>query len=197
VAGDFAAIYAAEPDSQNYDCLVRNVVDNGLTGLVLPDRVAITASPGPVRLYRGKQSGGHTVVPDVGAGFSRPDDTIDVEGISLDAWVDRLGIDLRLVTFVKVDCQGAEPQVLAGAARVLSHPHIAWQLEVSPDLLEAAGSSVRDLLQQLGARFTHVIDLSGRAPGDRVQPIEKAAEALGYLTAPGHTDLLVFSAADP
>jgi hypothetical protein len=160
-----------------------------------------------VRLYRGKHSGGHTIVPDVGSAFlahrsaereggSRPDDTDEVDGIPLDAWVDRLGIDLRLVTFVKVDTQGAEPQVLAGAARVLACRHIAWQLEVSPDLLEAAGSSVRDLLLQLRASFTHFIDLSGRAPGDRVRRMEDAPEALAYLTAPGHTDVLVFRAGD-
>jgi FkbM family methyltransferase len=194
IAGDVTAVYCAEPDPLNYACLMRNVIENRLVGLVLPDQVAITGAPGPVRLFQGKQSGGHTLIPAVGAGFAQAGagHEIEVEGITLDGWVERLGIDLRLVTFVKVDTQGAEPQVLNGAARVLAHPHIAWQLEVSPDLLEAAGSSVRDLLQRLRASFTHFIDLSGRASGDRAQPLENAAEALGYLTAPGHTDLLVF-----
>ena len=35
--GDFNYVYAAEPDPGNYACLVRNVVDNGLRGLVLPE----------------------------------------------------------------------------------------------------------------------------------------------------------------
>jgi FkbM family methyltransferase len=196
IAGDVAAVYCAEPDPVNYACLMRNVSDNGLHGLVLPDRVAITAAPGPVRLFLGKQSGAHSIVPEAGAMFANAGATgaLDVEGVTLDAWVARLGIDLRLVTFVKVDTQGAEPQVLAGAPAVLSNRHVAWQIEIAPDLLEMAGSSVRDLLQQLERSFTHLIDLSGRAPGDRVLPMSGAAEALSYLAPPGHTDVLVFNA---
>src|SRR6185436_11482148 len=42
IAGDATAVYCAEPDPLNFACLFRNVVDNGLQGLVLPDNVAIT-----------------------------------------------------------------------------------------------------------------------------------------------------------
>ena len=39
--GDFNCVYAIEPDPLNYSCLVRNIISNGVRGLVLPDRVAL------------------------------------------------------------------------------------------------------------------------------------------------------------
>ena len=38
VLGDVVAAYCAEPDPLNYACLVGNVVDNNMNGLLLPDR---------------------------------------------------------------------------------------------------------------------------------------------------------------
>jgi hypothetical protein len=48
----------------NYACLLRNVRDNGLAGLVLPDHLAIGDAEGTVRLERAKSAGGHRVLAD-------------------------------------------------------------------------------------------------------------------------------------
>lgn len=196
IAGDVTAVYCAEPDPLNFLCLYRNAVDNGLQGLVLPDQVAITRASGAVRLFRAKGSGGHRVLPDGESGSGGPHEAhvIDVEGVTLDAWVARLGVDLRLVTFVKVDTQGAEEHVLAGGERLLAQRHIAWQLEIAPDQLESAGSSLRDLVSRLEGAFTHYIDLNRCAPGERSQPISALGDSLGYLVPPAHTDVIVYNA---
>ena len=196
IAGDVTAVYCAEPDPLNFVCLYRNAVDNGLRGLVLPDQVAITGAPGAVRLFRAKGSGGHRVLFDDGSGAGEPDEAlvIDVEGLTLDAWVARLGVDLRLVTFVKVDTQGAEPRVLAGGQQVLAQRHIAWQLEIAPDLLESAGSSLRDLVSRLEGSFTHYIDLNRGASGERSQPVSALGDSLGYLQPHAQTDVVVYNA---
>ena len=190
VLGDFAYVYAAEPDPANYECLVDNVTANGLQGIVLPDRVAIGAASGEATLRRKTQIGGHHLVSTA----SRPLD-ISVPIQTLDSWAARIGIDLASVTFVKVDTQGWEAHVLRGAARLLAHNHIAWQIEFSPRMLEQAGSSSADLLELAESHFTHFIDLRARVT-PRSKPISQIREAVASLERRERrfTDLLFYNA---
>ena len=197
VLGDVTAAYCAEPDPLNYTCLVRNALDNHLDGLVLPDRVAIGSEDGVVRLERRGTAGGHTVI-DPGTRSDR--ETIEVPSLRLDTWVDRVGIDLDGLAFVKLDAQGSEVHVLRGAPRVLACRHVAWQIEVDLALLQRRGHGGRDLFDMLGAHFTHFTDLNRAAGGHRVRPIAELGAALAYLEGVRHggTDVLVYSlAGDP
>jgi hypothetical protein len=49
--------------------------------------------------------------------------------------------------------------VLRGASHLLGYRHIAWQLEIAPYLLAAAGTSTSVLYDLCADRFTHFIDL--------------------------------------
>jgi FkbM family methyltransferase len=195
ILGDVAAAYCAEPDPLNYDCLVRNVVDNGLRGLVFPDNVAIGDREGSAVLTRARYSGGHTLVE----GAVRSVDSVTVPTCSLDAWVARLGIDLDLVTFVKIDVQGWEGHVLAGASETLRRRHIAWQIEFKPDLLRGAGTNPDTLCALFRECFTHFTDLNKSAAGGRGRPIAELGEAVGYVetSESGQTDLLFFNQLGP
>ena len=190
--GDFQLAYCAEPDPGNYACLVRNVADNHLTGLVLPDRLAIGATNGTVRLLRARSAGGHRVL---GAGAEQQGDTIDVPSLTLDAWTERHAIDLHQLSFVKVDAQGSEVDVLRGAGRVLSCRHVAWQIEVEPQTLAERGLGIEDLFAALRPHFTHFFDLNRSIGGPRVRPISEAADALAYVHKEGRTDVLFFTLA--
>jgi FkbM family methyltransferase len=189
ILGDVTSAYCAEPDPLNYACLTRNVTDNNLRGLVLPDRVAVGAVTGTQRLERAKSAGGHRVL--AGSTVTKRS-TISVSVVTVDDWVARLGIDADHVTFVKIDVQGAEPQVLRGATRVLACRHIAWQIEIDPYLLQMAGSGTAELIALVTDHFTHFIDLNRNAPGERVRPVAELADALSYID--GHretrTDIL-------
>ncbi|MGE3401300.1 MAG: FkbM family methyltransferase [Vicinamibacterales bacterium] len=193
ILGDVTAAYCAEPDPLNYACLVANVVDNQLTGLVMPDRVAIGAEDGVARLERRSTAGGHTVI-DPGAATAR--ETIDVPLLTLDSWAQRVGIDPADLAFVKLDAQGSEVHVLRGAARVLAQAHVAWQIEVDFPLLARRGCSPEDLFAILRTHFTHFTDLNRHAGGARVRPVAELADALAYLSDVRHggTDVLVYSA---
>lgn len=189
--GDVVAAYCAEPDPINYECLVRSTIDNDLAGLVLPDHVAIGDRVGVARLRRSRFPGGHHLVdgdPD--------DDTIEVPLTTLDAWVRRHGIDLPLVSFIKVDVQGWEGHVLDGAAGVLAHRHIAWQMEVSPAMLRAAGTDPAAHCRRLAGLFTHFTDLNKEARGERGRPTRELVDALAYVGATpdaDQTDVLLFN----
>ena len=194
ILGDITAVYCAEPDRLNYQCLVRNVRDNHLTGLVLPDWLALAAHDGVVRLERGKSTGGHRVVD---ADVATTNTVTEVPSLTVDSWMDRLGITPEQVVFVKVDVQGSEVPVLRGATRLLAQRHVAWQIEIDLQALARGHFREDDLFQPLREHFSHFIDLSRRGVGDRVRPIGDLTDALAYLRggADGRTDLLLFSLA--
>ena len=192
ILGDAIVSYCAEPDPVSFACLARNVIDNRLRGLVLPDQTAIGDRDGSVRLLRAGGPGSFRVVPDEAAGM---DDTVDVPCATLDAWVERLQIDLDAVTFIKVDVEGFERRVVAGARRVLQCSHIAWQMEIKPTGLRAVGDDPQELYADLRRVFTHFIDLNREAPGRRLRPAEELPDALQYIEPRRKTDVLLFSGA--
>ncbi|HEV8319123.1 MAG TPA: FkbM family methyltransferase [Vicinamibacterales bacterium] len=191
ILGDARAVFCAEPDELNYRCLVANVVQNGFSGFVLPDRVAISDRTGEVVLERGKMPGSHRVVhvaPDTIEGRRR------VPSMTLDDWMAHHAIDVRGVTFIKIDTQGSEVHVLTGAAALLGVAIVAWQIEVAPRLLRLAGSDPATLYRMMKAHFTHFIDLNVDAAGPRLRSIADLDGALEYLErgeAP-QTDVVVY-----
>ena len=195
ILGDVTAAYCAEPDPLNFACLTRNLRDNGLRGLVLPDRLAVGGRTETVRFRRSKTAGGHKVVYAKRASDS---ETIDVPMITFDDWVARLCLDLDSVTFVKVDAQGSEVGVLQGAAGVLARRHIAWQIEVDPHQLQLGGTGAAELIGLVQRHFTHFIDLNRHATGVRVRPVAQLPEAIGYIdvSKAARTDILACTLAD-
>ncbi|MDA1185869.1 MAG: FkbM family methyltransferase [Acidobacteria bacterium] len=192
ILGDVVRAYCAEPDPLNYAALVRNVVDNGLRGLVLPDLAAIGSVSGRARLQHAKYAGGHRLVPD-----SADLPGIDVASWRLDDWVARMSIDPLHVAYVKVDTQGWEAHVLRGAPDLLAHQHITWQLEVSPAMLDAAGTPPPELFGICQERFSHFVDLDKRVGEPRARPTVELEQTLSYLDGTdGQTDILLFNA-DP
>ena len=193
VLGDVVAAYCAEPDPLNYACLVGNIVDNGLGGLLMPDHVAIGDREGTVTLSRGKYSGGHRVLAGAATEESKFG-MVEVPCITVDCWLRRLKVNPDAVTFVKVDVQGFEMRVLQGASDLLSRKNAVWQLEMEPALLKAAGSSLQELCEKLKQHFTWFIDMNGEASGPRARPIAEINEALAYVGSndDNKTDVLVY-----
>ena len=194
ILGDATVAYCAEPEPLNYECLVRNVRDNQLTGLVLPDRLAIGSEDGTVRLERAKSTGGHRVID---AESTSKREVLDVRVMRLDTWVDVAGIDLNQVRFVKVDVQGSELDVLRGATRVLGQKHIAWQIEIDLTILARCGVDKADLYAILQQHFTHFLDLNRHVTTPRVRSTGELPAALSYVSggSDGRTDVVVFNLA--
>jgi len=184
VLGDAELVYAAEPAPDNFACLVRTIVDNGLSGIVLPDRVAISDRDGTATLRLSESIGGHALIAGV--------EGVTVSTMWLDSWVRKLDIDVHAVRYVKMDTQGHEAHVLDGAADLLTRPGVVWELEFSPRHLQSEGREPESLIAHLQAVFTHFIDLNPYAPGDRLRPVAELREALSYLKEHAYTNLLVY-----
>jgi FkbM family methyltransferase len=176
VLGDIGVAYTAEPDPTNYRAFVRTLVTNSLTGLVYPDHCGIGDIDGEIALRRSKYIGGHAVRPGGDSAL-----TIRVPCRRLDSWLSSRHVDLEAVSFIKVDVQGWETRVLQGAPGALAKRHIAWQIEVEPQQLAAAGSSLSELLAIVEGHFAQFVDLHPEATGARMRPIADLASSLGYL----------------
>jgi FkbM family methyltransferase len=187
ILGDVSAAYCAEPDALNHACLVANAVRNGLAGLVLPDRVAISDREGTAHLYQARKPGGHTLMPP-------SDRTVPVPVTTLDRWIDGHRIRPCDVSFVKLDAQGSEAAILRGAPALRARRNLYWQVEIDYNQMRVHGVDPRDLFSLFAHTGTHFTDLNRHATTPRVQPIAAIAESTAYLhETGGHTDALLFT----
>jgi FkbM family methyltransferase len=196
ILGDFQYVYAAEPEPANYDCLVQNILANGLAGFVLPDRVGIGDADGDGTLRVSVKMAQHVLSREpLGEGDAKRH--VAVRCRTLDTWVREHGIDLHDVSFVKCDTQGWEGYVLRGAPEILRHKHIAWQLEFWPKGLRKAGFDRDELYDLIQANFTHFVELSDglqdRLHARSIRHLKKALSDVGTETR-GGTDILVYNA---
>ncbi len=190
VLGDFARVYAAEPNSDNYRCLVASVLANRLAGRVLPDRVAISSTSGTVRLKRTRKIGSHRLLLDAAPSDSESE---AVACFTADDWIGRLQVDPGVVTFVKVDTQGWDLHVLQGARTLLARRDVVWQIEASPSMLKRAGSSVQDLCALVAQHFTHVREMGSRAAQRQARAADLAELLVTGTAERRFVNLLLFN----
>jgi hypothetical protein len=120
---------------------------------------AVGAQRGTARIHRYKSSnyGRHSLLADYGYG-SR---TVPIT--DLDAALDALGLRDRRVLMMKIDVEGYEPAVIAGAKQMLARTDVMI-IEHSPGLSRSGGLSANDMLDQLhAAGFTpHQLAVNGK-----------------------------------
>jgi FkbM family methyltransferase len=114
--GDTGHVYTFEPVPANYSTLKRNIRQNNVRNVTL-NRAAVTNRSGEVKLgldderLVGKSTGDFTIGGAYGS--------LDAPAVSLDAYFAQVGESRRL-RLVKMDVEGLEPQVLAGAEHTLA-----------------------------------------------------------------------------
>ena len=158
-------VVAFEPDPFNAWLLDRNLTVNGVANAIICT-AAVGATSGTAALHRYKSSnyGRHSLIAD--HGFN----SRTVPLTSIDDALDALGLADKPIAAIKIDVEGYEPAVIAGAARALSRTG-AVILEYSPDLGRAGGLDATAMIDAfLAAGFTtYALDEEARpkpvAPG--------------------------------
>jgi len=136
-------VVAFEPDTFNARLLERNLAANAVENAVVSN-AAVGAQCGSIRLHSYKSSnyGRHSLLTDYGYGSRM------VPMVDLDSALEKLGLADRRVNVLKIDVEGYEPAVIAGATQTLERT-AAVILEYSPDLSSAGGLSGHAMLDRL------------------------------------------------
>ena len=123
LVGPEGRVAAFEPGLEVQGLLERSIARNGLANLELV-RAAVAETPGEAQLHDGN---GSSEAASLAAGGGRPGRTVRVT--TLDSEWERLG--RPPVDFVKIDVEGFEAQVIAGAHRLLRDAAPLVMFEIS------------------------------------------------------------------
>ena len=161
--GPAGRVVAAEPSSRERAHLQRNLGRNGLDNVtVVPAAIGAASGLADLHLAHGVHAGHNTL------GSFAHDDVVraSLERVPiepLDSVASRLG--LPRVDFVKIDVEGAEARVIAGATTVLGQMRPILLLEVNDKALRAQGNCAETLLTTLSTQFGYGIFVFSSASG--------------------------------
>lgn len=144
VVGESGAVFAFEPDPDNFQLLQANAAHNALAHRITAVRGALSDAAGEGQLFLSADNlGDHQVYVSDEVRPSVP--------IALHRGSDYLAGRLQRMDLLKVDTQGSEYQVIAGLLPLLltlpRTPRIL--IELTPHSLRQAGASGRALLELL------------------------------------------------
>lgn len=121
--GPAGKVIAFEPDPTNHDILLRNIARHGLAN-VLPLRQAVAAQSATVRFYS-EGTIGSTLAHQ--SNRATTGSTIEVEAVSLADACRKYGTP----SFIKMDIEGAELEVLASSRSFLSSHDIHFAIDTN------------------------------------------------------------------
>ena len=168
-AGANGRVLAIEAEELNYQRLLRRMEKENLTAQVDPIHAAVAETPGTLMLQLNPDHPGDHKLGKV---------TLD--GLMEERnWPD--------VSFIKIDVQGAEMRVFAGAKELLSRMKPALFVEVDDAHLKAQGTDAKSLVEHLMSYgyAPHRVEKNGVS-----DPLNKA-DAVALVSTPGsYTDFL-------
>ncbi len=177
--GSSGHVHAFEPFPGNADLLESSVAENQFADRLTVHRVALGASSGIGRINfatHTPNSGGAFLIP-AGADGLPGHERMEVQVVALD--------DVKIegrVGCIKLDVEGAEPLVLAGASKLLARDRPSLLAEIHHEQLRrVAGQSAEDLFAALGRlgyaprEIAHDGSLGARLPHPPTAPVSTVA----------------------
>lgn len=148
-------VLGVEADRRIADLARDNLFINGLHGPADILWAAASDRREDLTLYRRISRSGNTSIVDVGTGFTEhlgepPAEPFTVAGVRID---DLMAERMHgRIDFIKIDVEGAEPLVLAGAREAIRrNPGLAIVMEWSPGQIAAAGFDVGRFVGEIAA----------------------------------------------
>lgn len=173
--GPEGRVISVEPSSRERRQLGENIRRNRLANVAIVPH-ALADRPGSARLRIASQlHGGHNTLGEFGHQGVGAVGSEDVPVETLDALAERLA--LGRVDIVKIDVEGAELKVLAGARALLTAMRPVLLIEANPGALHGQGTSVGEVLELLRG-LDYEIHVFSERTGE-VEPLGKG----GVLSA--------------
>lgn len=173
-------VVAVEPDAGNHRLLQANIARNGMEARIESVACAAGSQSGLARLHQYKASnlGRHSLLSDHGHGGSL------VPVLTVDELLNRMDLSDAPVAAIKIDVEGYEPWVLAGASVTLQRTQ-ALLIELSPELSKAGGGDFADMLDLIAeAGFVpRIWDASGPLPGFDGLRVYPSQVTVGFVRA--------------
>jgi FkbM family methyltransferase len=144
-----AEVIAFEPNPPAFACLVHNCPDATCYNVAASDRDGTLS---------------FTQLDNAGASRIVQEGEWSVDAVALDDFP----VPLPAPGFVKIDCEGWEPNVITGMAGIITHHKPILFVEINEGALNAngfTGEGLRDLVKSLGYR-TEILYPSKAKPGD-------------------------------
>ncbi len=141
-----ATVHSFEPDPKDFEALCANAFV-GLT----PVPKALWHKSGKLKLYENNDSGDSGLI-DIGRAAA----VLEIEAVSLDEYMAQVG-EKKRVRLIKLEAEGAEPEVLDGAKEVLSRTdYVAADMGPERGILqESTMVEVTTRLSKQGFRLIH------------------------------------------
>jgi len=167
-------VIAIEPETINYERLQRQLVRAGIIEQVETIKGAVANQRGSTFLELNPLHPGDHKLSRNGQGISVPVTTIDAL-VEAHNW--------QTVSFIKIDVQGAESLVLAGAEETLNRFRPVLMIEVGNDYLKQYGSSTQALLTFLFDRgYTgHLLQKDTVSSSLTLSTVLQIEQERGYL----------------
>ncbi len=156
LVGEEGRVIAFEPDPAAFDLLMGNVASNGYRNVTLEQK-AVSNEEGTLDLYIAEANkGDHRIYQPGGR------EHVEVETVSLDGY---LANSPGRVDFLKIDTQGAEGAILAGAIDTLTrNQDIVLVVEFWPASMRELGydpAAVLETLTDLGFHLSYIDEQFG------------------------------------
>lgn len=136
LVGENGKIYAIEPSPDNIKLLKKNVEENNYSDLVEVYPMAVASKKGRLELFVSSKSNLNTTFKEsklIVEGRISYDKTIEVEGITVDEFLR----DKEAPTFIRMDIEGGEVEVIEGMEETLqSEEFRKLFVEIHPHLIE-------------------------------------------------------------
>ncbi len=136
--GDAGNVIAFEPQKELFEWLKRMIPSFNFSNVTI-ESVALAEESGPRKLYRAGVTKSGSLTEDSIAHF----ESITVEAITLDEYCESK--DFEKMSFIKIDVDGFELQVLEGAAKTLEKFKPILLVEISDKDLESVSSFLGNL----------------------------------------------------
>jgi FkbM family methyltransferase len=178
--GPDGKVIAIEPEARNVESLRRRIELAGMADIVECVPAAAADKPGELRLAitRGHPADHHL-----------SDSGVLIPAVTLD---DLAAEDPRPVSLIKIDVQGAEAMVVAGARELIETHRPAIFVEIDAPSLARSGSSPRELIEILTEIGYRPHQLTRHGVGGVERPSELVSRA-----ATGYIDVLFIWAERP
>ncbi|WP_426956519.1 FkbM family methyltransferase [Muricoccus radiodurans] len=147
-------VLGVEPDARVFSIARDNILANGLAGVASLRQAAVCEAERELTLNRRMGRSGNTSIAPVPLSLTewhgeKPAQPFQVMGTTVDRLAEAFGGRLDVM---KVDVEGAEPLVLAGASRTVSvNPGLQIVMEWSPGQMVSAGFDIGGFLDDIDA----------------------------------------------